>query len=184
KKLMGHGVSACATCDGFFFKGKEVLVVGGGDTAMEEGLFLTKFASKVTIVHRRAQLRASRIMQDRALKNPKVSMLLDSAVTEVLGDDHVVGAKVKNLKTGAEAQLRCDGLFVAIGHAPTTDFLAGQLRLDANGYIVTDGHARTSVEGVFAAGDVMDSRYRQAITAAGAGCMAALEAERFLAGHE
>ena len=181
KRLMGHGVSACATCDGFFFKKKEVLVVGGGDTALEEANFLTNFASQVTIVHRRDALRGSQIMQDRAKKNPKISFIWDSAVDEVLGSDHVEGARLKNLKTGAMTDVKCDGLFMAIGHAPTTAFLGGQLKLDENGYIATDDRTRTSVEGVFAAGDVMDARYRQAVTAAGNGCKAALEAERWLA---
>ncbi|MDE2141161.1 MAG: thioredoxin-disulfide reductase [Elusimicrobia bacterium] len=181
KALMGHGVSACATCDGFFFKNKEVLVVGGGDTAMEEANFLTKFASKVTVIHRRDTLRASKIMQDRAKKNPKISFVWDSAIDEVTGDGHVEGAKIKNLKTGAVTPVKCDGVFVAIGHTPTTGFLSGQLKTNEAGYIVTDDRTRTSVEGVFAAGDVMDDRYRQAITAAGNGCKAALEAERWLA---
>jgi len=181
KRMMGHGVSACATCDGFFFKNKEVVGVGGGDTAMEEATFLTKFATKVVVVHRRDSLRASKIMADRAKNNPKISFVWDSVIDEVLGGDHVEGVKLKNIKTNAVTEIKTGGLFMAIGHQPTTGFLGSQLKLDENGYIVADDRTRTSMPGVFAAGDVMDHRYRQAITAAGNGCKAALEAERWLA---
>jgi len=178
--LIGHGVSSCATCDGFFFKGKEIVVVGGGDSAMEEATFLTKFASKVTVVHRREGLRASKIMQERAKSNPKISFAFNSEVTEVLGKDHVTGVKLKNVQTGATSELKVEGLFVAIGHAPNTEFLGGQVGLDAKGYIEVTDNTRTTVEGVFVAGDVRDYRYRQAITASGMGCMAAMDAEKWL----
>jgi thioredoxin reductase (NADPH) len=184
KRLMGFGVSACATCDGFFFKDKEALVVGGGDTAMEEGTFLTKFCSKVTIVHRRDELRASKIMQDRARKNPKIAFIWDSVIEEIYGQPDktgVTGARLRNVKTGATTDVRTDAVFMAIGHQPNTALFVGQLEMDDLGYlIVKPGSTYTSVEGVFAAGDVADRVYRQAVTAAGTGCMAAIDAERWL----
>jgi thioredoxin reductase (NADPH) len=182
-KLMGHGVSACATCDGFFFKDKNLVVVGGGDTAMEEATFLTKFASDVSVVHRRDTLRASKIMQDRAVKNPKISFIWDSIVDKVYGDPKaggVTGVRLTNLKTGETQDFKTDGLFIAIGHEPNTKLFVGKLDLNPAGYIVTHDGTNTSVSGVFACGDVQDHVYRQAVTAAGTGCMAAIDAERFL----
>lgn len=181
RRLLGKGVSGCATCDGFFYKDKEVVVVGGGDTAMEEANFLTRFAARVRLIHRRGEFRASAIMVERARQNSKIEFILDSVVEEILGSDKVSGVKVKNVKSGEVSELKCDGVFMAIGHKPNTDFLRGQLAIDDKGYIkVEPGNVRTGALGVFACGDVIDSRYRQAITAAGLGCMAAKEAEWYL----
>jgi len=179
-KLMGKGVSNCAVCDGFFFRGKKVAVVGGGDTAMEEATFLTKFATTVQVIHRRRELRASAALRKEAMANPKISFIWDSAVTDVLGDGKVQGARVKNLKTGAESELPIDGLFVAIGYDPNTEIFRGQLELDPKGYIAVRNGTESSVPGVFVAGDVHDFRYRQAITAAADGCKALLDAEKFI----
>jgi thioredoxin reductase (NADPH) len=181
-RLSGHGVSWCATCDGFFFRNQEIVVIGGGDTAMEEATFLTRFAKSVTIVHRRDSLRASRIMQERAFKNEKINFVWDSEVVEVLGETSVTGVKVRNVHSGEETVLNATGFFVAIGHDPRSDLFRGQVRLDEEGYVLVDSPTtHTGVAGVFAAGDVVDHTYRQAITAAGSGCAAALDAERFLA---
>jgi len=187
KDLLGYGVSTCATCDGFFFKDKEIVVVGGGDTAIEEALFLTKFGTKVTVIHRRDELRASKIMQDRAFANKKIEFIWDTVVEEIIGDREsgVSAVKVKNVKTDETSEVPCQGFFVAIGHTPNTKIFEGKLQMDENGYIITkEGSTQTNVPGVFAAGDVQDHIYRQAITAAGTGCMAAIDAERFLTEHE
>ncbi|MBU6474591.1 MAG: thioredoxin-disulfide reductase [Alphaproteobacteria bacterium] len=183
EKYKGKGVSACATCDGFFYKGKEVIVVGGGNSAVEEALFLTNFASKVTVIHRRDEFRAEKIMQDRLFNNPKISVIWDSALEEVTGDGKgVTGAKIKNLKTGAVTDLKTDGVFIAIGHKPATELFKGQVDIDKEGYIVTKPDStETNIPGVFAAGDVKDKKFRQAVTAAGMGCMAALEADKYIA---
>jgi len=182
-QLMGHGVSTCATCDGFFYRGKEIAVVGGGDSAVEEATFLTKFATKVSLIHRREALRASKIMQDRAFSNPKIQFVWDTVVDEVLGkkETGVTGLRVRNVKTQTTSELKVDGLFVAIGHNPNTDIFKGQIDLDSHGYIKTHHDStRTNIPGVFACGDVQDPVFRQAVTAAGTGCMAAIEAERWL----
>jgi len=187
-KFKGYGVSACATCDGFFYRGKEVIVVGGGNTAVEEALFLTKFAAQVTLVHRRDALRAEKILQDRLFKHPRITVIWDTVVEDIVGTEpslKVTGVILRNRKTGMTTKMPIDGVFVAIGHSPATDLVAGQVRLKPSGYVVTAPHSTaTSVPGVFAAGDVTDDIYRQAVTAAGQGCMAALEAERFLAARD
>jgi len=181
ERLLGYGVSTCATCDGFFFRGQEIAVVGGGDSALEEALFLTRFADKVTLIHRRGELRASKVMQQRAVDNPKIEFLWHSSVVDVMGDTKVSGVRVRNNESGAEHELALSGLFVAIGHQPNTDLFKGQLDMEDSGYLRTVGATTyTNVEGVFACGDVQDHRYRQAITAAGSGCMAAIDAERWL----
>ena len=188
QKFKGYGVSACATCDGFFYRNKEVFVIGGGNTAVEEALFLTNFASKVTVVHRRDSFRAEKILQDRLFKHPKIEVIWDTVLDDVFGDADplkVRGIKLKNVRTGAVTERKADGVFIAIGHQPASELFAGQVQMKPSGYIVTGGHSTaTSVPGVFAAGDVTDDIYRQAVTAAGQGCMAALEAEKFLAAHE
>ena len=185
KRLAGHGVSWCATCDGFFFRKKNIAVVGGGDSALEEAMFLTRFADSVMVIHRRGALRASKIMQDRAFANPKIRFLWNSQVVQVLGEDRITGARIRDTRTGEESVLELGGLFVAIGHDPRSELFAGQLETDPDGYLKVEGSTtRTGIVGVFASGDVVDRTYRQAVTAAGTGCAAALDAERFLAGQE
>ena len=185
KRLLGHGLSTCATCDGFFFKDKKIAVVGGGDSAIEEATFLTKFASEVTVIHRRNELRASKIMQKRAHENPKINFLWDSEVTEILGSNSVEGVKIRNTKTLKKTKLDLEGIFIAIGHTPNTSLFIDKLSIDDLGYIRTEPQStKTTVEGVFACGDVQDHKYRQAITAAGSGCMAAIDAEHWLENHQ
>jgi thioredoxin reductase (NADPH) len=185
KDLSGRGVSWCATCDGFFFREQDIAVIGGGDSAVEEATFLTRFAKSVTLVHRRDQLRASKIMQDRALANPKIKFLWDSQVLEIVGDQKVTGLRVKNVRSGAEQTVPVSGVFIAIGHSPRSELFAGQLETDTDGYLVVSGRStRTALDGVFACGDVVDHTYRQAVTAAGTGCSAAIDAERWLAAQE
>ena len=186
RELVGYGVSTCATCDGFFFRDKELVVVGGGDSAMEESIFLTKFATKVTVIHRRDKLRASVIMQQRARENGKIDFIWNGVVEDVLGsrEDGVTGVQIKDVATGESYVKECQGMFVAIGHTPNSEIFRGQLEMDDNGYLITrDGTSETNVAGVFAAGDIQDTRYKQAITAAGSGCMAAMDAEKFIEEH-
>jgi thioredoxin reductase (NADPH) len=183
-RLLGYGVSTCATCDGFFFRDKQIIVVGGGDSALEEALFLTKFGDSVTVIHRRKELRASKIMQDRAFRNEKITFRWDSLVTDVLGGERVTGVRLRDVNTGDDSEIAADGVFVAIGHAPSTELFVGKLDMDDAGYLVTHEGTKTNVGGVFACGDVQDHQYRQAVTAAGSGCMAAIDAERYLTSLE
>lgn len=184
EKFKGFGVSACATCDGFFYRSKEVVVVGGGNTAVEEAIFLTKFADKVTLIHRRNKLRAERILQDRLISNKKINVLWDHELVEILGTQNplgVTGVTVKNVKSGVQSNLKCDGVFIAIGHSPSSELVVGKVKTHTGGYVFTEADStKTSISGIFAAGDITDSKYRQAITSAGMGCMAALEAEQYL----